>query len=268
MPCDRLRGVRARRRSRRRPHAPAGGGRGGHRQALDTPAGSGPQHHRQVRVEGDGVTHGGRLQARFGRLQGVRAVALLHQAETGRAHLHRAGHEGLRTRRTAVYRWRVDTIAPTAPAVTRRQLRMDGGRRHPRRRPDRPTRAGAASPPTSTAARPTAGAPWTTAAAGASAKVTVNGTTWVQFRGAGQGRERLRLGARERRSGRHGDDRHRPADAAGAHRRRRDLAERGLGDRPADRHADRRGIRASPATSTAPPPTAARPGRPPPRARR
>jgi hypothetical protein len=84
-------------------------------------------------------------------------------------------------RKTAVYRWRVDTVAPTAPIVT-------GG-----------STTWTASAVTISAAGSTdkggsgvasyqhrsstdGGTSWSAAAAGASAKITANGTTWVQFR--------------------------------------------------------------------------------------
>jgi hypothetical protein len=85
------------------------------------------------------------------------------------------------TRKTAVSKWRVDTVAPTPPAVS-------GG-----------SSAWTAAPVTLAAAGSTdkggsgvasyqhrssanGGASWSAAAAGASAKITANGTTWVQFR--------------------------------------------------------------------------------------
>ena len=68
-----------------------------------------------------------------GAYKSVRAVALLHQAETGHAHLHRAGDQGRHPqdgRLQVAGRHR----RPDRSDRHRRRLRMDGGRRHPRRR--------------------------------------------------------------------------------------------------------------------------------------
>ena len=85
------------------------------------------------------------------------------------------------TRKTAVYRWRVDTVAPTAPTVS-------GGSSSWTAAAVTLAAAGSTDKGGSGVAsyqhRSSAngGASWTTAAAGASAKITANGTTWVQFR--------------------------------------------------------------------------------------
>jgi hypothetical protein len=85
------------------------------------------------------------------------------------------------TTRTASYRWRVDTVAPTAPAIgggtgawTNAAVTLSasaatdtGG-------------SGIASYQHRSSAD--GGVGWTAAASGATAKVTADGTTWVQFR--------------------------------------------------------------------------------------
>ncbi len=140
VPRHRSRRVRPRNGSRRRIRPAALDGRSGHGQALIASAGGGAQHHREVRVEDHGHAHRCRLPARFRCLQDVRADALLHQAETGDAHLHRAGDRG---RHPQDGRLQVANRhhRPDRSDRHRRQLRMDGGRRHAgRRRVDRPGR--------------------------------------------------------------------------------------------------------------------------------
>ena len=97
------------------------------------------------------------------------------------AHTFSVRAKGGATTRSATYKWRVDTVAPTPPLVS-------GG-----------TGLWTAAAVTIAAAGSTdtggsgiasyqhrssvnAGSSWSAAAAGASANVTANGTTWVQFR--------------------------------------------------------------------------------------
>ena len=117
--------------------------------------------------------------------------------------------KGGATTRSATYKWRVDTVAPTAPTVSGGTGTLDDRGRRRSRRPDRPTRAEAASPPTSTAARPNGGTTWSAAAAGTSANGHRQRHDLGAVPRARQGRQRLGLGAGERRPGRRGDGRHR-----------------------------------------------------------
>jgi hypothetical protein len=85
------------------------------------------------------------------------------------------------THKTTAYKWRVDTVAPTAPTVTGGSSSWTAA-----------AVTVAATGSTDTGGSGVAsyqhrssvngGASWSTAASGASAKITANGTTWVQFR--------------------------------------------------------------------------------------
>jgi large repetitive protein len=90
------------------------------------------------------------------------------------------GSKGSTSRKVA-YKWRVDTVAPTAPAVTggsaswtAAAVTISGGGSADK------GGSGVASYQHRSSAN--GGTSWSTAVAGASAKITANGTTWVQFR--------------------------------------------------------------------------------------
>ena len=85
------------------------------------------------------------------------------------------------THRTTAYKWRVDTVAPTAPTVTGGSSSWTAAA---------VTLAAAGSTDTGGSgvasyqhrSSANGGASWSAAVAGATAKITANGTTWVQFR--------------------------------------------------------------------------------------
>ena len=120
------------------------------------------------------------------------------------AHTFSVRAKGGATTRSATYKWRVDTVAPTPPLVS-------GG-----------TGLWTAAAVTIAAAGSTdtggsgiasyqhrssvnAGSSWSAAAAGASANVTANGTTWVQFRALDKAGNASAVGTGERRPGRRGE---------------------------------------------------------------
>ncbi len=143
--------------------------------------------------------------------------------------------------RTATYRWRVDTTAPAAPVVS-------GGTGAWSAVPVTLSATGASDAGGSGVAsyqhRSSAngGASFGAPAAGASVKVSTDGTTFVQFRALDRAGNRLAMGTRGTRPGRDGDGRHHRPLAPGAHRRLERVGERGVRDGAAHGHADGRGL--------------------------